>query len=104
MSWSAETVLMIRSRLPAAAFKLFGSVETTKLSAPISLAAASLLGEVEMAVTVLPMALASWTPIWPRPPMPTTPTLLPPLSAPLLTSGVNTVIPAQKTGPAASRG
>ena len=33
----------IRSRLPAAAFKLSGLVETTKLSAPISLAAAQTL-------------------------------------------------------------
>ena len=123
-----------------------------------------------MAVTVLPMALASWTPIWPRPPIPTTPTLIPPwyleqnwkndallvyswqfctitciglqllldsmgicwtfsqsnlrplaphflltalvsmtnnmhtLIAPQVVSGENTVMPAQNTGPALSRG
>ena len=82
MSWLAETVLRIRSRLAAFFFMLSGLVDTRKLSAPISLAAASLLGEVEMAVTVLPIALAILTPIWPRPPIPTTPTLFPPLSAP----------------------
>ena len=66
MSWLAETVLRIRSRLPAFFFMLSGLVDTRKLSAPIFLAAASLLGEVEMAVTVLPIALASMTPIWPE--------------------------------------
>ena len=45
------------------------------------LAAASLLGLVEMAVTVFPIALASLTPICPSPPMPMMPTLLPPPSA-----------------------
>ena len=81
MSWLAATVLRMRSRLPPAAAMLSSLVLTTKLSAPISLAAASLLGEVEMAVTLLPMALASWTPNWPRPPIPTIPTLLPPSRA-----------------------
>ena len=63
MSWLAETVLRIRSRLPALFFIEAGLVDTKKFSAPISLAAASLLGEVELAVTGLPIALASMTPI-----------------------------------------
>ena len=53
-SWSAETVLRIRSRELAEAFILSSLVDTTKLSAPISLAAASLFGEVDIAYTVLP--------------------------------------------------
>ena len=62
-SWVADTVLRMRSRVPAATAMLSLLVDTTKLSAPISRAAASLRGEVEMAVTVLPMALASCMPI-----------------------------------------
>jgi hypothetical protein len=42
------------------------------------LALSSLLGEEEMAVTVLPKAAARATPIWPSPPRPTTPTRFPP--------------------------
>ena len=67
MWWLPDIVLMIRSRLAAASFIFSQSVDTRKLSAPISLAATSLLGEVEMAVTVFPIALASITAIWPRP-------------------------------------
>ena len=81
--WFADTVFRMRSRDIAADFMLSGFVETTKLrrdrlsasflvpfcllwnsthlSAPISLAAASLFGEVEIAVTVFPIAFASRT-------------------------------------------
>eukprot|EP00095_Tigriopus_kingsejongensis_P011143 maker-scaffold534_size144770-snap-gene-0.31 protein:Tk11143 transcript:maker-scaffold534_size144770-snap-gene-0.31-mRNA-1 annotation:"PREDICTED: uncharacterized protein LOC100897996" len=58
-----QTVSRIKSRLPAALAMELGLVDTTKWSAPICLALPSLLGEVEMAVTSLPMALASLTPI-----------------------------------------
>ncbi len=47
----------------AADFMLSSSVETTKLAAPMLLATAALPGEVEMAVTSLPMALARRMPI-----------------------------------------
>ena len=90
----------MRSSDPAAPCMLSSLVETTKLVAPISRATDSLLwtdrrstlyltgyqcsaylGDVEMAVTELPMAAASLTPICPRPPIPTIPTLRPPLLA-----------------------
>jgi hypothetical protein len=48
------------------------------LSAPHCLAGASLLGEVEIAVTVFPIALAIIRPICPRPPRPAIPTFRPP--------------------------
>jgi len=57
-----------------------------------------------MATTVLPMALAKRMPIWPKPPTPTMPTLFPPVVAFQVLRGENMVMPAQRMGPAASRG
>ncbi|MNS74877.1 hypothetical protein D3C72_1083640 [compost metagenome] len=54
-----------------------GSLVTTKSSAPSRNASSRLLGEWLSTVTFAPMALASFTPMWPRPPRPTTATLSP---------------------------
>lgn len=50
------------------------SVDTRKWVAPNLRASASLDEDVEMAHVSQPMAAAYWRPMWPRPPMPITPT------------------------------
>ena len=57
-----------------------------------------------MAVTSFPIALAILTPICPRPPMPTMPTLFPPPRQAKSLSGVYIVMPEQKSGPAEDSG
>ena len=59
-------------------------------------------GEVVKATTCAPRACASFTPIWPSPPMPTMPTFLPG-PAPQCFSGDQVVIPAHKSGAAAAK-
>mmetsp|Transcript_16107 Transcript_16107/g.54735 ORF Transcript_16107/g.54735 Transcript_16107/m.54735 type:complete len:218 (-) Transcript_16107:442-1095(-) len=58
----------------------------------------------ESTVTLLPMASASFTPMCPRPPKPTTATCLPPASMPARLRGANMVMPAHSRGPATSMG
>lgn len=62
------------------------------------------LSLVEIAVTSLPIAAASRTPICPRPPIPMMPTRIPPLMAPQWERGEYMVMPAHRIGPAASSG
>lgn len=69
-------MLMIKSQELAFSFIDSSLVETTKTSAPFYLAISALLGELEIAITLWPIALASLIPIVPKPPIPIIPMLL----------------------------
>ena len=83
---SALTVLSTMSKLPRAAFIASASEEAMCRVAPSASASSALAIEREMVVTVAPMAAAIFTPMWPRPPTPTTATERP-VPAPQRRSG-----------------
>lgn len=76
-SCCAATVLTIRSKLLACAFICASSFEITTSCAPSRLPSSIFDGEVVNSTTCAPIARASFTPMWPRPPRPTMPTFLP---------------------------
>ena len=71
---SALTVLSTMSKVPRAALIAAASEEAMCAVAPRASASSALAIEREMVVTVAPMAAAILTPMWPRPPTPTTAT------------------------------
>src|SRR5271166_5574977 len=77
MSCSAETQSRIKSKLKACFFISPSFLETTTSSAPSRSASSFFLGEVVKTTVFAPNARANFTPMWPRPPRPTTPTFLP---------------------------
>ncbi|MNN68459.1 hypothetical protein D3C81_1841710 [compost metagenome] len=95
------TVLRIRSKLLRCAAISSALRDTTTSSAPSALAASRLDSEVVKATTWAPSAWASLMPMWPRPPMPTTPTFLPG-PAPQWRSGDQVVMPAHSSGATAA--
>ena len=77
MSCSAATASRMKSKLPACFFISSALRETTTSSAPSRSASSFLPGEVVKTTTWAPNAWANFTPMWPSPPRPTTPTFLP---------------------------
>ncbi|KAG1389291.1 hypothetical protein G6F58_013315 [Rhizopus delemar] len=79
-----------------------GSRETSTSSAPRRLASAPFSGVVVIITTCAPSALANFTPMWPRPPRPITPTFWP---GPTFQwrSGDQVGMPAHSSGAAAFR-
>src|SRR5262249_13753267 len=104
MSWLAETVSMMKSKLPACFFISSELRETTTSSAPSRSASSFLLGDVVKTATCAPNAQPNFTAMWPSPPSPTTPTFFP-LRMRQWRIGEYVVIPAQRSGaaPAMSR-
>jgi hypothetical protein len=85
------------------ALKAAASLVTTTSSAPSLRASSALLG-VEVNTTVwAPSACDSLTPMWPRPPSPTTPTFLPWVMF-QWRSGDQQVMPAHNSGAVAASG
>ena len=73
----------------------------TTSSAPSRRASSDLPGEVVNSVVCAPIAWASLSPMWPRPPRPTTPTREP-SPTPQWRSGEKVVMPAHRSGAAAA--
>ena len=92
----------MKSKLPACFCISLALRETTTSSAPRRSASSFLFGEVVKTTTCAPNAWANFTPMWPSPPRPTTPTFLP-LVTPQWRSGEYVVIPAQSSGAAPAR-
>ena len=80
---SAATQSRMKSKLPACFFISSALRETTTSSAPRRSASSFLLGEVVKTTVCAPNAWANFTPMWPSPPRPTTPTFLPLRDAPV---------------------
>lgn len=99
---SPEAQQRMKSKVLRAAATAAASLETRKWPAPKERASASLAAEVEMAHVSQPMARAYCRPMWPRPPMPTTPTRMPALA--WRASGAKVVMPAQSSGPTCGSG
>ncbi|MOA17808.1 hypothetical protein D3C78_1380770 [compost metagenome] len=78
------------------------SVDSSTWCAPRARASSALLGEVVITVTSAPSAAASFTPMWPRPPRPTTATFEP-WPTPKRRIGFHTVMPAHSSGEAKRR-
>ena len=95
---------MIRSNLPASFFSASASPVATTWCAPNARAASSFEALVVNAVTSQPQARQNFSAMWPRPPIPTTPTRAVG-EMPSSRSGANTVMPPHSSGPhsAASR-
>src|ERR1035438_10404036 len=74
MSCPAETASRMKSKLPACFFISSVLRETTTSSVPRRSASSFLPGEVVKSTMWAPKARANFTPMWPRPPRPTTPT------------------------------
>ena len=68
---------MMKSSVPVSGSKFGGFVLSTKALAPSFVASRSLPGDLLKTVTCAPIARAIFTAMWPRPPIPTTPTRLP---------------------------
>uniref|UniRef100_A0A0A9DN20 Uncharacterized protein n=1 Tax=Arundo donax TaxID=35708 RepID=A0A0A9DN20_ARUDO len=101
----ADTVSMMPSMVPVAAFICSASRLTKNSSAPrCSSASWRLPGDVLMTVTFMPNALPNLTATWPRPPSPTTPRCLPASFRPWRIIGLYTVTPAQSSGAVRSSG
>lgn len=102
LTFSLETVLMIRSRdLPYLVVQSLSSSVATYSSAPNFSASSRLLCR-EIATTLsAPRALAKRIPNWPSPPMPMMPTFFPG-PQPFLVRGEYKVIPPQSMGPASA--
>ena len=98
---SALTVLRTMSKCPAPPSSPPVVDEAMCLVAPRAMASSALASEREIVVTVAPMAAAIFTPMWPRPPTPTTATERP-VAAPHRRSGEYVVMPAQSSGAATS--
>src|SRR5512137_1096056 len=77
MSCVAATASRMKSKLPACWFISSVFREITTSCAPRRIASSFLDGEVVNTTTCAPKARANFTPMWPRPPRPTTPTFWP---------------------------
>uniref|UniRef100_A0A0A9CXH3 Uncharacterized protein n=1 Tax=Arundo donax TaxID=35708 RepID=A0A0A9CXH3_ARUDO len=105
MGMFADTVLMMPSMVPVAAFISSSFLLTMNASAPSrSRASCFFPGDELITVTFIPNALANFTATWPSPPRPSTPTCFPGVFSPWYFMGLYTVMPAQSSGAPWSRG
>ncbi len=98
-SRSTLTVDRMKSKLPATASSCPGSRELTIRCAPISRASSAFASVEVKAVTSHPHLERNCTAMWPRPPIPMTPTRSVGRTS-NCTIGLKTVMPPQKSGPA----
>ncbi|HET7422864.1 MAG TPA: hypothetical protein VFJ92_04830 [Gemmatimonadales bacterium] len=101
-SQSSGTLTVTSSRSNTPANSLIAPelrLDTTRC-APNFRASSNLLSLEVNAVTSQPYAAANFTAMWPSPPMPTMPTRLVGLA--YIASGLNTVMPPHKSGPASA--
>src|SRR3954467_15062699 len=89
-----------RSNTPANSLTASGLRLDTTRCAPNFRASSSLLSVEVNAVTSQPYAAANFTAMWPSPPMPTMPTR--PVGLAYIASGLNTVMPPHRSGPASA--
>src|SRR5258707_4112225 len=91
----------MKSKLPTCLATAAASLVTTTSSAPSLFASSILLAEVVNCTTCAPNECANFNPMCPKPPNPTTPTLLP-LPTFQCRSGDYVVIPAHNNGATAA--
>jgi hypothetical protein len=92
-------VFKIKFKLPAMLSSSFGSLEFITLVAPMAKICSFLSGFELKAITSQPHLLRNFKAMWPRPPIPITPTLSVGFT-PAIIIGLKTVIPPQSSGPA----